>query len=715
MLDETSELFKVMIRMSMQYRIIGLAALMFISLVVTFKFCAKSMDEKMISECITSVENVKDLFPHTPQEIKNQKEECLKQAARDIESLLVIPPLQRTFANTVQALDVLASRSNMAVKDAVFEVIQLLHPDKAMRDAAHDAIQEMKDFYVDNISNNKKLYESFKAYAEGNSLQESLNKQERYFIDETMKGFKRAGLDLPDDKLQEVRELKKKLSKTIQQFDRNIADDQSSITAKAADLAGLDPAFIAALKKNDAGDYVLGVDYPTYHQVLENCIVEDTRKRLYEAFSNRAYPVNHAVLQEVIALRDQLAQKLGYVSYADLDLDNQMVKSPERARHFLDDLIAKSQQKEDQEFNTFAKELPSSVTLTKDGKIKAWDLAHIKTQYKQKHFNVDERVISEYFPMQQTIEALLDIYHQFMGVSFQEEPIAGMWHEDVRLIKVLGNDKKMLGYLFLDLYPRPNKYSHAAHAGMVPAIKTKNGSRLPAVSVVIANFPKPTEGKPALLMRADVRTFFHEFGHALHALLGATELGSSAGTSTKTDFVELPSQMLEEWLWDKEILQKVSKHYVTGKPLSDEIIKNIIALKNYDSGNFVQTQAVYSLLSLDMYKVGASKDPFVVLTALQDRYRPRIAYGPNNHMYASFGHLTGYGAKYYGYLWSKVFALDLFDTIKKHGLLNPVIGKQYVDKVIGKGGSEDPNDLLKDFLGREPNQNAFLRDLGLNK
>ncbi len=697
----------------MKSKVVVLAVLIS-GLTVTLGFCGRAGDTKMISEQIQSVEAVKALFPNTPQEINEQTQRYLEQSKRKLEEIIAIPDEKRTFSNTAQALDDLVSRSDLVVKRAVFSVVEYLHPDDAMRSTANDVVLKIIDFFVDNLSSNKQLYRAFKAYVEGNAKEEQLNAEQRYYLQEEMNDFKRAGLDLPDEKLEQVKQIKKELSKLVQEFDRNIAQDQSSITVTQDDVKGLDESFLGALKKNDEGNYILGVDYPTYFQVMEHCAVEDTRKRLYEAFANRAYPENEALLQQIIALRDRLATLLRFESFAALNLDSQMVKTPERAQQFLDDLIARAGKKADQELDAFTRELPESVMLTADGKIKAWDLAYLKGTYKEKHFNIDERKIAEYFPMQQTIDALLDIYRQFMGVIFKELPIYGVWHQEVRLIAVYDQSgDTLLGYLLLDLHPRPNKYSHAAHAGLVPALQLLDGRRLPDVSVVMANFPKPTKDKPSLLMRSDVGTFFHEFGHAMHALLGATQMGSFSGTSVKTDFVELPSQMLEEWLWDKEIIKKVSTHYQTGEPLPDVVIDNIIGLKRYDSGTFVQTQLIYAQLSLDLYKAGAQKDPYAILHGLLATLRPRMFYGPSYRMYTSFGHLTGYGAKYYGYLWSKVFALDLFEEIKKEGLLNPTVGARYVQEVIGKGGSKDPNELLKNFLGREPRQDAFIKDLGL--
>lgn len=691
-----------------------LLAFLAVILTVTFGYCARTGDACMLSEQIQTIEDVKKLFPHSPEEIEKDTEKYLAEAQEGIDAIIAIPAEKRTFANTAKAIDDLTCRGNLAVKGNIFEVIELLHPDKAFRDAAQQAQKKIHAFYIDQISNNKKLYEAFKAYAEGNARNENLNDEERYFIDESMKDFKRLGLDLPEEKLAEVRKLKKELVDLVLQFDRNVAEDARTVSVEAKDLKGVPADFIERLPKADDGKCIVGMDYPTYLTVMENCIHEPTRKCMYEAFSSRAHPANDPLLKNIIALRDRIAKLIGFESYAALDVDSQMVKDVARADAFIKDLHQRANKKADQELDSYIEELPESVSLYGDNQVKAWDGTLLQTVYKRRKFNIDEEKIAEYFPIEHTIQQLLDIYRQFLSVDFEETPVSGLWHEDVKLIKVFNKDRSQLyGYLFLDLYPRPSKYKHAAHAGMAPALKCADGSRLPAVSVVIANFTKPTKDKPSLLKRDEVKTFFHEFGHAMHAFLGATQLGSFAGTHVKTDFVELPSQMLEEWLGDRDILKKVSHHYKTGEPLPDAVIDNILALKHYASGSFITRQAMLAQYSLDLHKSGASKDPYAILHELLPRVLPRVYYGPEYRLYANFGHLTGYGAKYYGYLWSKVFALDIFDTIKKHGLLNPEIGQRYVQEVIGKGGSADPNQLLKNFLGREPRQDAFMKDMGL--
>ncbi len=693
---------------------IFIASALVIGLVlISIKFCSGiwTMKNKQLIDQVGTIQGVVDLFALPADTISQKTDDYIKEAQERIDQIIAIPTAERTFENTALALDRVVGLSNAAISEHIYEGLELLSPEEAVRNAAHQAMIKLRDFFVDHIMNNKKLYQAFKAYVEGNAKNESLNPEQRYFLHETMKDFERAGLNLPDEELAQVKKLQKELTELALIFGRNIAQDNRTITVPRSALVGLEDDFIASLKKTDEGLYILGVDYPTYFNVMEHCSVEDTRRQLYLAFNNRAYPANESILKQIIAKRDELARFLGFASYAQLSIDSEMAKTPERSQEFIVDLIAKSKDKVKEEIKELTATLPESVELTADGKIKPWDFAYLKAMYKKGKFAIDERKIAEYFPMKKTVNELLAIYHQFLGVDFQEVPATGLWDDEVKVVKV-SKDGKLLGILLLDLYPRPNKYSHAAHLTAVPAVY-KNGESIPAVSVVMANFPKPTATKPSLLTRNDVNTFFHEFGHALHALLGRTLLASFAGTNTKMDFVELPSQMLEEWLWDKAILKKISGHYKTGEPLPDELIEKILKLKRLTSGSFVRQQGYLSLLALNYYKEGPDKDPYQLMKQLHDQLITDILFEPQNHFYASFGHLTEYGAKYYGYLWSKVFALDLFDEIKKHGLLNPAIGQKYIVDVIGKGGSQDPNELLCTFLGREPNNKAFLKDMGL--
>ena len=652
------------------------------------------------------------LFPSSVTQIKDRTSQTLTQAKTELAHILAIPADQRTYENTVAAFDHLVSFSNATLNASIISTLDLVHPDEAIRNAARDAVLEIQNFLIE-VSTNKALYNAFKEYAQTNVHHEKLNDEQKYFLHKTIEDFEHEGLNLPQEKLEQVKTLKKELTELEQQFERNIAQDQSKIFVTQDELAGLPEDFITSLPKDEQGNYIVGVDFPTYMQVMENCTVALTRKKLWHAYMNRAYPINKDILQKIIAKRFELAKLLGFSSFAQYELSDQMVKTPARAAQFLEEIYIRAQKKALIEFKEFTENMHKSVDFAADGKLYPWDIHFVKNQYKKSALRLDENVVAQYFPLQNTVDKLLEIYQQFFNLEFKQLPVQGLWNQDVKLIEVIDKPTSTtIGYLFLDLFPRPNKFSHACEHTIIP-VTLSAGKPNKGVVIVIANFPKPMADKPALLKLKDVNTFFHEFGHALHALLGRTQIASFSGTHVKRDFVEMPSQMLEEWLWDPQILKMVSSHYQTHEPLPDDLINTILKSRTYDSGFFIVRQLYLANLSLQYFNNGSSVDPDKLYKKIFEKYMYRTQYIPVDHMYAAFGHLTGYGARYYGYMWSKVFAHDMFAQIKKEGLLNPEMGRKYVNAVIGKGGSKDPNELLKDFLGREPNQEAFLCDMGL--
>ncbi len=670
----------------------------------------------MVPQELKNVMNVYDivrLFPRNTSTIQSQTKSYIRAAKKQIKAIIDIDDQERTFENTAKALDNVLALSDLAIFAHAAQILDLLSPDTAVREAAREAFVTIEATFIEMLSD-KKLYHAFVAYAQGNAQNEKLTDEQRYFIDKMVQDFKRDGLDLPDDQLEQVKNLKKELAALATDFEKNIASDNRTVLMTHEELAGLSDDFINALKTTDDGKYIVGVDYPTYFAIMQQATSAQTRKTLYSAFNNRAYPQNQLVLQQIIAKRDQLAKLLGFESYAHLDISDQMAGTPERVQAFLDNLLTRSEQKESQEFKELVTYLPQGVNVTPEGKLQPWDYAYAFNTFKKEKYNLDEEKIAEYFPVEETLKGLLGIYESFLSLQFQEEFVKGLWSNDIRLLKV--SDKKTdqhLGYLLLDLYPRANKYSHAAHSTVIPATFAKSGKPNIEVSVIMANFPKAKGDKPPLFKREDVKTFFHEFGHAMHALLGRTQIAYFAGTAVKRDFVEMPSQMLEEWMTDRDILKLISSHYQTGQSLPDEIIDNILASKHIATGSFTQRQCFLSLLALTYFLEGQEKDVNEIYENLQKRFVKYVAAAPDNHFYAAFGHLSGYGSKYYGYLWSKVFALDLFDQIKQHGLLDPNIGSKYITDVIGRGASDDPNNLLTNFLGRQPRDDAFFKDMGL--
>ena len=665
--------------------------------------------KKLILGDFKSIDEVIGIFPTGIEEVTARVKFCKEFAKKNLDEFFKISSESRTFDNTIRKFDDLKNSFGIGVHS--FAAFELVCQDETLRNACHDAAIELSKFSVD-LFFDKKIYEVFKQYIENVGKTEKLNNEEQYYLQEAIKDFKRSGFDLPEDKFLKIKELEKEIEELGLEFDKNINTDKSFIVVDEKDLTGLEKDFIESLSKDDDGKIILKCDYPTYFSVMQNCTNAEIRKKYYFVFNNRAYPKNIEILDLIIKKRDQLAKVLGFESFAALDLDGEMAKNSKRVNSFLTDLAEKTMIKMKKEFDLLNKNLPDGVLLDNDGKMSPWDFSFVKESYKKKHFNIDERKVAEYFPVDNTLTKIFEIYQKFLSLRFEEIQVDGLWCKDVKVVNIYDQSNKLRGILFLDLYPRDDKYSHACMSDLIPTIKFKN-KEVPAVILVIANFPKATKEKPALLKHADVETFFHEFGHAMHGLLGQTELAGFSGTNVKRDFVEMPSQMFEEWLWDKDVLRFISSHYKTGDSLPDDIIDKKIELKKLVSGYFVTRQCNLSLIALNYFEAGETKDTNKILKDLHERYLKQICFEPKTHFQAAFGHLFGYSAKYYGYMWSKVFALDMFYNIKEEGLLNPEAGNRLIKFILSKGGSVDPEILLKDFLGREPNQEAFLKDLGI--
>jgi thimet oligopeptidase len=672
----------------------------------------KGESNSMEPHSLQSINEVVTLLPQSTEDIDKQTATIIKTTQQEINRIIIVPDSKRTFDNTVRAFDRTITRFDQVM--AIMQLLQMVSPHATMRETSIQASKRLHEFRIDNLSQNKKIYDAFISYKQQQSSQELLEDEEQYFLQQILKQFQKNGLDKPREIQEQLRTLAKELAHIEQEFEAKISNNTRTISVPRSELEGLTESFISSLSRTHDNKYILGVDYPTYHQVLENCSIESTRYSLWNTFVNRGYPENTNPLKALIAGRDKYARLLGYASYADLYIDDEMAGTIENVQAFLDNLAQRIQKKAAQEQDLLKKNLPDHISLTADKKFKPWDIPYIKAVYKKQNFNLDERIISEYFPLETTLASLLNIYEQFFSLRFIQLKQEGFWHPDVKALQVYGKNGISLGYLILDLFPRDNKYTHACQLDLIPATKTKNTYNA-GVAVVIANFPPPTAHQPSLLFRKDVITFFHEFGHALHSILGATNIASFSGTRVKRDFVEMPSQMLEEWMWDASILKRISKHYVTGDPLPDNIITMILKTKNIESGSFVQRQIALSSLALEYFKAGEDKDIYAIEHSAFKHLQPEIATYDETHIAASFGHLTSYGPGYYCYLWSRVYALDLFYFIKPYGLLNPIIGEKYRNDIIGRGGSVKPEELLVRFLGRSPRSDAFFTDLGVGE
>lgn len=666
-------------------------------------------------DCVPSIHNTQAL---TQMLLKNVDDVTLWAKTindflkKQTESILNRTPEERSFANTIRAYDEIGAA--LCVFWGNMLLVQHLYPSPAMREASQKAIEQVRACAIDMLLNNRALYEAVKAYAEGNGKKTMLSTEQRTYVLALLHDFESSGLNLPEDQLARINELHKKIGDLTSLFDRNIHTTTATIACTLEDLAGLDAAFINSLDHNAQGLYIVRVDEPTYETLLPRCAISKTRERFWRAFFSRAYPENETVLGDIIAARDELAHLLGDQSYAHLDLKRQMARSPERVEAFFIPMAQRVQKKYEAEMAALKAELPITIKLDDKGCFKPWDLKYVVDQYKQKHLAVDEEKIAEYFPVQSTIEGMFSVFGQFLGLEFRQEKLEWQWHEDVLCVGVYTPKNECIGHLLFDLFPRNAKYSHACSFPVVPALKTSIGEiRLP-VSAVVANFPKPTPGRPALLKLDDVSTLFHEFGHAMHALLGATDMEAWSGTNVARDFVEVPSQLFESWLSDETVLKYMSKHYITGQPLDDATIKQLVLLRQFDSGSYVVGQMGYARFALACFGAGAKKDLCeLARECIAKPLSMAVTWDPGTHFECSFTHLAGYGACYYTYLWSQVCALDFFYAIKRAGLLKKEVGNWLIFNVLSKGGSIGAEELIREALGRDMTPDAFYEEFGL--
>jgi thimet oligopeptidase len=671
----------------------------------------KSIEEILKSPLVKEASYIKFFLPNDEDSLEFLKKRVLELSKSALEEIFLISKEKRSFENTLMAFD--KACMFFSIFSSVLSLVKNTYTQKEMREKATEIKNTFSKFYIENFSGNRRLYGAIQDYLKGNKKDENLNAEQSYYLEDLVRDFKQAGFHLEKKEFEKVKELKKELALLSADFSKNVNNDTSHIIVSKEELKGASADFLSNLQE-EKSKYVVKTDYPSYFHVMENAEIEETRRKLYLAFNNRAHPQNDLILKKVIELRFEMSNLLGYENFSCCDLDGEMAKNPQVVHQFIDDLLPRVKEKAVKEFKELKSNLPEGISL-KGGSFKPWDLAYISNQFKKSSLNVDEKSLSEYFPLEGTLKGLFDIYEKFFGFEFilKDEKL---WHSDVRLleVKIKGSPSESLGFVALDLFPREGKYTHACSCAICPPLKIENKWQ-GALNLVIANFTKPTKGKPSLLMFNEVNTFFHEMGHALHALSGRALMPTLAGYHTRMDFVELPSQILEEWLWEKDILKGLSQHYKTKEPIEDILLDKKIASKSFDSGRHTLRQLILTKLSLKLFESGDSSQVGSLFKKLSSEMNGEICFEKENHFESAFGHLMGYGAKYYSYLWAKVFALDIFSEIKrKDGLLKSSEGKKYFDKILSKGGGVDPNDLIQDYLGRKPSQDAFISDLGID-
>ncbi|MDR0965321.1 MAG: Zn-dependent oligopeptidase [Myxococcales bacterium] len=646
-----------------------------------------------------------------PEQILDKGAVAEAHCTQALAQLAALDSDQRTFDNTVLAFE----QSVMDYVDAInrLAILKDLHPEEAVRLAAAQ-VEERSGKYLVQLMARRDLYQALKSYSENRAAQEGLDTEQKRLLDLTLRDFRRNGLELDEPTQKRLVELQTRLVELTTLFQLNLNANESRIVVSDAELAGLPEAFVQRLKKAREGGWIVTCQYPDYFPFMENATSEDARRRLFIAFQSREADKNTPLLTEAISLRDQQAKLLGYETHADFVTEERMAKSSAAVKRFLSDLQTQLRPRRDADYARMT-ELKRAETNDPKATLQPWDIAYYLNQIKKRDWAIDSEAIREFFPIETVLTGLFGVYETLFGIEIVRVEGADTW-ADVPLYEIRdANGGGHVGNFYLDLYPRPGKYGHAAAAGVTVARQVGSDYRAP-IAIMIGNFNPPSTERPSLLSHDEVETLFHEFGHIMHQTLTSARYGSLSGTSVARDFVEAPSQMLENWAFEKDVLDRMSGHFRDPtKKLPSETIEKLKAARSFDAGYRYTRQVFLATFDQVIHSSGPEVDVEAVDRQL---YADILGLTPvaEAHFPATFGHLMGgYDAGYYGYLWSEVFADDMFTVFETNGVLNPAIGLRYRQSILEPGKMRDADELLREFLGREPNNTAFLSKIGIEK
>jgi thimet oligopeptidase len=617
----------------------------------------------------------------------------LSEAQRALADLLAVKD-QRTLANTLPAYDDLLLHLDSALFQS--DLIQNVHPDEAFRTVAEESSQKIAAF-ANALSLNHEVYAALARMDTADADQ-----QTRYYVEKTLRDFRLAGVDQDEATRREITDLRDELVKIGQDFSRNIRRDLRTVTVNhPSELDGLPADFIARHKPGDEGRIQLTIDYPDALPVFSYARSEALRRRMHLEYNNRAYPQNIEVLNRMLQCRHELATLLGFASWADYITADKMAGSARVASDFIDRIIEASRARADRDYQQLLKrkqqDNPQATVVN------AWETSYYSEQVRQSEFDFDSQSVRPYFAYQRVKQGVLDVTATLFGVRFARVNDAPVWQEQVECWQMYDGEE-LVGRFFLDMHPRPNKYNHAAHFG----IRTGVAKRQIPEAALVCNFPGGIPDDPGLMTHDDVVTFFHEFGHLIHSLLaGRQQWVGIGGISLEQDFIEAPSQMLEEWAWDATTLQTFARHYQTDEPIPAALVRQMKRAKEFGKGLHVRRQMLYAKLSLSIHERDPREvDTDAMVRNLTKQYLP-FPYVEGTHFQAAFGHLDGYSAMYYTYMWSLVIAKDLFSKFDRSRLLVPNVARQYGETILAPGGSRPAAEIVRDFLGRPFNFAAY--------
>ncbi|MBP6856455.1 MAG: Zn-dependent oligopeptidase [Candidatus Pacebacteria bacterium] len=636
----------------------------------------------------------------TPAQIESKAKKVLEDKKKVYEKIASLPQSKQNFESVILAIESIEAKYNDVIRP--MDVLKNVSSDKKVREAAKKMI-EWADKKSLQIVYSKKVYLAIKYVFEHHQPVRDADKK---ILDEYYASYTRMGFDLPPKEFKRVKEIKNLISKNGSNFDKRLNDWDAHLWMSLEDLEGLSEHYIDSLEKKN-GKYKVTLQYPHLIPFMSQAKNAKKRKELGDLAAEKGGKENLILMEKNIALRKELASLLGYANFTDYQIERRMASSYKTVMNFENDLLEKVSLCAKNDLELLAKY--KSERFKDNSSVKYFESAYLSEEYKKQHFALDSKMIREYFEMNHVVKILFSIVKKVFGISLTPVKMP-VWDKDVFVLEAKVG-KAVMGYIVVDLFPRQGKYGHACVAEVRDS-RIENGVRVVPIMSLICNFAKPTKDSPSIISHGDVVTLFHEFGHALHAISSRQPYASLGGFQVAWDFVEVPSQFFEQWVWDKEVIGMLGQHYKTGKKIPDELVEKMLSAKNFLAGSGVVGQILFGMLDQDIH-VKNIKDIVVHNSMLRKKYSG-VAPSKKSLFPASFGHLMhGYESAYYSYLWSLVYAKDIFGEFKKKGIFNGQLGKEVRQKIFEQGALKKEMDLLRDFLEREPSNEAFLKELGI--
>lgn len=672
--------------------------------------------------------------------------------------------ITRAKANLEEVLKLLdADSSELSFDNTLFKLIEMdsdldrawtpvqnllsLAGTKEVRDAANEARPLLVEFY-NEYSLDPRVYDLVKKYSETEEAKKLTGERKRH-LENTLLGFKLAGAELNDADKEEFKKLNLELSELSRTFSDNVTDSKFELViTDKNDLAGLpEDAIAAAAEKADeyreelgadkvpAEAWIINLDYPSYGPFSKFADNGELRKKLYFEYLSKGTPKankgllgkgeevdlnNTDLIDKIFKAKLRKSQLLGYKNYAEVSLETKMAPSPEEVKTFLERLAEKSKAlalKEYQELVDFQKKIGYKNTENNPDKIYPWDKEYLSEKLRKEKYDIDTNLTKPYFELQASVKGMFDIAETLYSIKLQKVEAYEVWHKEVEVYEVLDKEGTKIGTFYMDLYPRDIKKQGAWVMPIEPACENLDGTKSLPQCTLACNLTKPTKDQPSLLNHLEVTTLFHEFGHALHHLLSKVKLAPLSGTDVEWDFVELPSQLNENFCWEAESLRTFAKHYKTGEPIPDELLEKMLKARTFNEGLACIRQNEFGLFDLAVYMqedAAKAKPANDIFKEIVEKYGI-FDFVEGTSFPCSFSHIFagGYSAGYYSYKWAEVLEADAFSRFQKEGVLNPKVGEEYKTSILEKGDSEPPMNLFKAFMGREPSENALLERMGL--